>query len=174
LLENLLEWSRVQNGSLVIEPEILRVNPAVADCIVLLAESVKTKTLNVVVDIPAELTVFADPRMFHSVIRNLFSNAVKFSLKGGDIFITAGRAENNNIRISVKDSGIGMNQFILDNLFRIDVQTSRKGTEGESSSGLGLLLCIEFVRKLGGHISVSSRENEGSEFVVVLPENRSD
>lgn len=164
LLENLLAWSRVKNGSILLSQENINLKVIVEENISIFADYLKTKEINITTDIPDEMMVFADSRMLQSVIRNLISNAAKFSHKGGGIHVMAKPTGDNLIGISVGDSGIGMSPKILDQLFRIDVQINRKGTDNEPSSGLGLLLCKEFVENMGGTIWAISEEGKGSVF----------
>jgi signal transduction histidine kinase len=98
------------------------------------------------------------------------TNAVKFTPKGGSVSISAKSVSNNQIEISVKDSGIGMNQNLIDNLFRLDTVTNRKGTDGEASTGLGLLICKDFIEKNGGILKIESEEGIGSTIRFTLPE----
>jgi len=114
------------------------------------------------------MVVFADVNMFGGILRNLGSNAVKFTPKGGSITIMAKPADSKFVEISVRDSDIGMNHHLLANLFRLDEQTNRKGTEGEPSAGLGLIICKEFVEKHGGKLWVESEEGKGSTFYFTL------
>jgi signal transduction histidine kinase len=107
--------------------------------------------------------------MFQTIIRNLVSNAIKFTPRTGRVTISAVSNENNSTTITVKDPGIGMSNQMVENLFRIDFNTRRAGTEGEVSSGLGLLLCKEFVGKHGGTIWVESEEGKGTSFFFTLP-----
>ena len=115
------------------------------------------------------MNVYADGYMLGSTVRNLVSNAIKFTPKGGEITIKATSIIGNFDEISVKDTGIGMNKNMIDNLFRIDEHTNRKGTEGEASTGLGLIICREFVEKHGGRLWVDSEEGKGSTFCFSLP-----
>jgi signal transduction histidine kinase len=124
------------------------------------------------INISNDIVVYADINMAKTITRNLISNALKFTPNGGKISISAKNTENNSVEIAVKDTGIGMNQTLLDNLFRIDVQSNRKGTENEPSSGLGLLLCKDFVEKNGGEIWVESEENKGSVFYFTIPKKQ--
>ena len=107
--------------------------------------------------------------MMGSMIRNLFSNAIKFTPQNGKVFLLAHATGDQNIEISVKDSGIGMNKSMRDKLFNIDRKNNRKGTDGESSSGLGLIICKELVEKHGGKIRVKSKVGKGSTFYLTLP-----
>ncbi|MEI6133249.1 MAG: ATP-binding protein, partial [Bacillota bacterium] len=103
------------------------------------------------------------------ILRNLASNAVKFSRRGGSVIIAANPIPGNSVEISVRDTGIGMSSSMVDDLFRPDVQTSRKGTEDEPSSGLGLLLCKDFIEKHGGQLWVESQQGNGSTFYFTVP-----
>ena len=171
LLENLLEWSRMQRGQTALKPEMLGLRDVISECTKIVAESAKNKAIEIVLDSPPELQVYADTNMLQTVIRNLVSNAIKFSPKGSKVTILAVPKENNTVEISVKDSGIGMNNKILDNLFRLDINCGRFGTEGEPSTGLGLLLCKEFVEKHDGKIWVESEEGKGSTFYFTLKQS---
>jgi len=169
LLENLLEWARMQQGLIPFDPKPVEILPEVEESIVMILESVKSKEIEITYDIPDDLVVFADSKMLQFVIRNLVSNAVKFTHKGGKINISAKAKNNNRVLISIKDSGIGMSSGMIDHLFRLDSQINRNGTEGEPSSGLGLILCKEFIEKLGGKIEVESEEGKGSIFYFTIP-----
>ena len=168
LLENLLEWSRLQRGLITFNPEPMLLMPRVLDETVLLIESANKKEITLNFNIPEDLTVYADENMLGGILRNLTSNAVKFTPKGGKVIIAA-KSLNNTVECSVCDTGIGMNHEIKKNLFNIDVNTSRKGTEKEPSTGLGLILCKEFVEKHGGRLWVESEEAKGSTFYFTLP-----
>jgi CheY-like chemotaxis protein len=113
--------------------------------------------------------MFADVNTIQSVIRNLVSNAVKFTPKGGKIQVFARVIDPNNVEIGVKDSGIGMNAKIMGNLFDIDVRTNRNGTDGEPSTGLGLILCKEFIERNNGKLWMESVEGIGSAFYFTVP-----
>jgi signal transduction histidine kinase len=107
--------------------------------------------------------------MLQTIIRNLVSNAIKFTEHDGKIIISAKPAAGKNLEVSVTDSGVGMSREIIENLFKLHVDTSRPGTIGEPSTGLGLQLCKEFVEKHGGKIWVESEEFKGSTFYFTLP-----
>jgi signal transduction histidine kinase len=170
LLENLLQWAKMQQGTVAFNPELIQLHPVIDECINVAKESAKSKGIEIGYDLPDDLTVFADSNMLQTIIRNLVSNAMKFTPKGGKISVSAKANGDKIIEIAVKDTGIGMTSEMVSNLFRLDVKTNRKGTEGEPSSGLGLLLCKEFVEKLGGRIWVESEEGKGSEFKFTLPD----
>ena len=169
LLENLLEWSQIQQGAFPFNPEIIQLGIVVRSSIDMICETAKSKDIEIATDIADGLLVFVDINMIQTVIRNLVLNAVKFTPRGGKITLLAKVATGNNIEISINDNGIGMNPAMIENLFRIDVHTNRKGTEGEPSTGLGLLLCKEFTEKNGGKIWVESEEGIGSTFYFTLP-----
>lgn len=164
LLENLLEWSQIQKGSIPFNPTAIQLRELVDECLALVLETSKSKKIEISCDISEDITVFADSPILQSVLRNLVSNALKFTRKGGKVRVSAKTTFENTVEIAVQDTGIGMDQTMVDNLFRIDVQTKRKGTEGEPSTGLGLLLCKEFVEKHGGTIWAESEVGKGSTF----------
>lgn len=169
LLENLLQWARMQQGLIPFEPEVTKLNPIVIESITLMMEPAKSKEIDLTYDIPPEINVLADRNMLQTIIRNLVSNAVKFTQKGGRIGISAKVTEDKSVELSIKDTGIGMNPAMISDLFSLDIKTNRTGTEGEPSSGLGLLLCKEFVEKQGGKIWVESEEERGTRFCFTLP-----
>jgi len=169
LLNNLLEWAQIQKGTINFYPSTIKFLVLVDECLSLIKEFAKTKEIEIVLDIPAGLEIFADKNMLQTVISNFVSNAVKFTQKGGKVNLSAKINDDNCIEISIKDTGIGMSQHMIDDLFRIDVQTVRKGTEGELSTGLGLLLCKEFVEKHEGKIWVESIVGVGTTFNFSLP-----
>jgi len=172
LLENLLHWARMQQGLIPFKKELIVLHLIVEESVAMLLDAAKNKKIDVVCDIPFEIKVFADSNMLQTVIRNLVSNAVKFTPHGGKVNITAIVVADKSVKISIKDSGIGMSPAIIDHLFQLDVKTGRNGTEGEPSTGLGLLLCNEFVEKHGGKISVESVEGNGSTFYFTIPCNK--
>ncbi len=169
LLENLLEWARMQQGLIPFDPKPVELLPEVEGSIVMILESAKSKEIEIIYDIPNDLAVFADSKMLQFVIRNLVSNAVKFTHNGGKINVSAKAKGNNSVEISIKDSGIGMDNAMVDHLFRLDSRVNRNGTDGEPSSGLGLTLCKEFIEKQGGKIEVESKEGKGSIFYFTIP-----
>ena len=142
----------------------------------IILEPAKIKGVEIILDIPVALTVFADRNILQTVIRNIVTNAVKFTRSGGKINVTAKSTVDNSVEVSIKDSGIGMCQALVDDLFRLDVQTNRTGTGGEPSSGLGLILCKDFIEMHGGKLWVVSKEQNlaagkegGSTFYFTLP-----
>ena len=169
LLENLLNWARMQRGSISYDPKIWELHLLVNESVEMIREPAKIKEIEIGIQIPEGLMVFADKNILQMVIRNLVSNSIKFTEKGGKIILSVEAKDGKTVEISIKDNGIGMNKELVDNLFHADVRNGRKGTNGEPSTGLGLLLCKEFVEKHGGKIWVESEEGKGSTFSFLLP-----
>ncbi len=169
LLENLLQWSQVQRGTIQFKQEPVLLRQATDESIEMLKETARNKGIEIVTDILESLWVTADNNMLQTVIRNLISNAVKYSLKGALVTLSAKTTPENWVEVSCCDTGIGMTREIVETLFRIDVKINQKGTDGEPSSGLGLLLCKEFIEKHGGQIWVESEVGKGSTFYFSLP-----
>lgn len=168
LLENLLQWSKIQRGVVGFQPCSFKLSPAVLSSVHTVQESATKKGVTISVSIPKEVYVFGDENMIESIIRNLVSNAVKFTNRGGNIDILAKYGSNDQVEISVSDNGIGMSNDMLAKLFRIDKKTTRTGTEYEPGSGLGLIICKDFIDKHGGNILVQSQVGLGSTFKVML------
>jgi PAS domain S-box-containing protein len=169
LLNNLLEWSLIKQGLTHFEPALITLYPEVKESILAYQDPSQKKYISVDITVKKEEMVYADLNMLSSLIRNLLSNAIKYTPEGGSIVIAAETLTDNSCLISVRDSGIGISKSMLDLLFKIDTNTSRKGTNGELSCGLGLLLCKEFVSRHNGEIWVESAEGKGSTFFVKLP-----
>jgi len=169
LLENLLEWSKLKQNRMDFIPESFNLKTKISECIEQTEESAKRKNIKLSISVPDTLIVFADPHMFESVIRNLVSNAVKFTPAGGNISIAAKTGNIRSTEISITDTGIGMSADMVSKLFLLNEKISRKGTDGEPSSGLGLLLCKEFIEKHGGVISLKSEVGIGTTFLISLP-----
>jgi len=168
LLENLLEWSQLRRGVMDFIPEKINLKKKIEECIAVLSESARKKGIEILISIPEVIDVLADSHMFDTVIRNLISNAIKFTPVGGKVTLTAGYIEDHTIEIKISDSGIGMTPELKDKLFLLNEKTSRKGTEGEPSTGLGLLLCKEFIEKHNGKIWVESEAGKGSTFSFTI------
>jgi signal transduction histidine kinase len=173
LLENLLEWSRLRRGGMNFVPEKLNLKKETGECLNVLNESARKKGIAIEIAIPDEMEVIADSHMFETVIRNLVSNSIKFTTSGGIVNVTSSY-NNNSVEIKIRDSGIGMSPELKSKLFQINEKTSRPGTEGELSTGLGLLLCKEFIEKHNGKIWVESEPGKGSVFTFTLPRYQSE
>jgi len=169
LLENLLEWSRLRRGAMDFVPENLNLKKKIEASIDVLSESARKKGIGLTISVPGELEIRADIHMFDTIIRNLISNAIKFTISGGKVIVTANYNGDHYIVVKISDSGIGMAPELRNKLFQIDEKTSRPGTEGETSTGLVLLLCKEFIEKHGGKIWVESSVGQGSTFSFSLP-----
>jgi PAS domain S-box-containing protein len=169
LLENLLEWSRLKRGMMNFNPAIINLKKIITGCLGVLKESAHKKEIKITSYLPDDLEIYADSHMLETVIRNMVSNAIKFTPKSGEISISAAALPDKTIEIKIRDTGIGMNPDMLSKLFILNEKTSRTGTEGEPSTGLGLMLCKEFIEKHGGNISVESEEGKGSTFSFTVP-----
>jgi signal transduction histidine kinase len=132
-------------------------------------EQAKAKQIQLNIEIANDVAVFADSHMLQIVLRNIITNAVKFTPKGGKVTVSATKENNNTAKISVRDTGIGINPDMLGKLFKLNEKTSRKGTDGEPSSGLGLILCWEFVELQQGKIWAESEVGKGSTFHITVP-----
>ena len=172
LLENLLEWSRMQQRMIPFNPVSIPLALKITEIVEQIRDSAQKKEIEVIYDIPVDLMVVADVHMIETVIRNLVSNAVKFTPKRGRITILAKRSDEDIIEISVCDTGIGINLDLRGKMFRINEQINRKGTEGEPSTGLGLIICKDFIEKHGGKLWLESEEGKGSTFYFTLAGNR--
>ncbi len=167
LLDNLLEWSRSQTGKLEIDPENFSLKEMVDDTIDLLNENAKRKSINVLNEVPVHVIIFADKNMTSTVMRNLLSNAIKFT-DGGNVRIEA-KDLDNFVEVTITDTGVGIKQENIEKLFRLEVEFSTRGTANEKGTGLGLILCKEFIEKNNGEIYVESEEGKGTSFVFKLP-----
>jgi signal transduction histidine kinase len=168
LLTNLLEWARSQTGKISFRPETIQVEEMVRDIERLLANTSSRKSITVERFIPDQLQIFADNTMIELIFRNLISNAIKFTNPQGRIEIRA-TEETDKIVFSVADNGIGMSTATIQKLFRIDETYSTTGTQNEYGTGLGLILCKEFVDQHRGIIWVESEEGKGSTFYFSIP-----
>lgn len=172
LLENLLEWSRSQMNNISFNPEKINILDIINNLSNLFEQTLNNKSLNLIINKPQkddEVFVFADSYMVNSIIRNLISNAIKFSPKGNNIEVIIENLNTDFTNIYVKDYGVGISKQNIDSLFKIDSKYVTKGTENEKGTGLGLLLCYEFATKNSGNISVESELGIGTTFKVSLP-----
>lgn len=168
LLENLLDWSRSQTGRIKMEPKEIDISSLVALNIRLLESPARKKSILLQSNIEEKTFAFADKNMIETIVRNLISNAIKFTGEGGNITVEAER-NGNVLQVCIVDTGIGIRSESIDKLFRIDQNISTKGTANESGTGLGLILCKEFIERNGGEIWVESEEGKGSQFYFTLP-----
>ncbi|TDY67354.1 signal transduction histidine kinase [Leptospira meyeri] len=168
LLENLLEWSKLQRGQEEYRPHYYRLDNIVRECLELFTLSASNKGIVLDVNVPSHAMVFCDDRMIITVIRNLISNALKFSHKNGKVIIEANDI-GGDWQVSVIDSGVGMSKAIVDKLFKVGEVIKSTGTQGETGNGIGLLLCHEFVTVNGGTMYADSDGVSGSRFVFTIP-----
>ncbi len=170
LLENLLNWAQSQTGSIAIKPGKIDVQTLIDESIALLSESAHKKNITLSSCATPGTTIYADPNMLRSVLRNLVSNAIKFTHPSGSVTITTqSLPDSHQIKITVTDTGIGINPQALTDLFRLDLRKNTPGTANEKGTGLGLLLCQEFVKKNNGTIHVTSQPGQGTSFTITLP-----
>lgn len=171
LLENLMLWARLQRGLTHFNQEVVPLFQVVRESISLISDSASSKGIELSYSIPDSLKVFADINILQTVIRNLISNAVKFTSAGGKISLSAKTSDNTYVEITVADTGIGMSNAMIKDLFKLDPNTSRTGLGGEPGTGLGLIICKDFIENQGGRIWVESVESKGSIFHFTLPMN---
>ena len=176
LLENLLVWTRSQLGVLDIKPELINIQSIANETLSIYSEGLRAKEIDLHNNVSKEITAFADENTVATIIRNLLSNALKFTPKHGDITIDAKEVKIDNtkfVQIIVEDTGLGIPEDKLDKLFTIEDNYSTYGTNNEKGTGLGLILCKELVLKNGGDIWVDSKKEEGTKFYFNLPLNPS-
>jgi signal transduction histidine kinase len=167
LLENLLDWSTNQMGENLYNPKPVNLVSAVKENVELVKSKLESKGIELEINLPQTLDVFADEYMVYSIIRNLLTNAVKFTSDNGRIEIDA-TVHDGICSLSIADNGVGISPENLGKLFRIDKHLTTKGTHNEMGSGLGLILCKEFIERNGGEIKVESEVNKGSTFIITL------
>ncbi|WP_457619084.1 tetratricopeptide repeat-containing sensor histidine kinase [Lutibacter sp.] len=168
LLNNLLIWANSQSGNLEFNPQKVELIQVVSNVISLLEIQAINKDIEIIDNIEKNLFVLADRNMLATILRNLISNAIKFTNQNGKIEISTIK-QDSFVEISVKDNGVGILESEVKNLFNIEVKNSNVGTANEQGSGLGLILCKDFVEKHGGKIWVESTINEGTEFKFTIP-----
>lgn len=168
LMDNLLKWSNAQMHGIRPSPAMVNLAELVSENAALFKTQLAKKNISLHIENPAPLEIRADPDMLRLVLRNLTANAIKFTPEKGDIWIKTD-ADENNAYVSVRDTGIGISQADQQQLFRNDIQHTTPGTNKESGTGLGLLLCKQFVEKHHGEIRVNSEVGRGSKFTFSLP-----
>lgn len=169
LLENLLDWSRSKTGNISFEPEELSMVQTVGEIVMLLNGMAITKNILFKIDIEKDLIVKADKNMLSTILRNLVSNSIKFTHSGGFVDISYKQHDLNFALITVRDNGIGIKPENLSNMFRLDSGLKSRGTANEKGTGLGLILCKEFIERHGCRIWVESELEVGSSFSFTMP-----
>lgn len=168
LLENLLLWSRTQTGRVELKPEVVHLQEKVHEILRLVKIQANNKDIQLSMIVPSHLKVVADKNMLGTILRNLLSNAIKFTPHRGKIEVGA-RMKEGSVEIFVTDNGVGIPKENLEKIFRVENKLSTPGTDKEKGSGLGLVLCHEFVKMQGGKIWVESLQGKGSTFWFALP-----
>lgn len=168
LLNNLLDWSRIQTKNIFCEPEVFHVKATIEKAIRLYNDTASKKSINIKIDADERLTAYGDENMVYTVLRNLISNAIKFTNKNGKIEIKV-EEEGEFIRTTIADNGIGMSEEDMCRLFKLDINNTTLGTHKESGTGLGLILSKELIEKNNGKILITSNPGEGSSFSFTLP-----
>ena len=168
LLMNLMEWSQSQTGRMDFNPEYFDLDVSINEIVLLFTNIAIQKSIIINYDTDSKLLVYADKAMINTIVRNLVSNAIKFTNPGGSVTIIS-EVVPNNVKITVKDSGIGMSKSTIEKLFRIDTNYKTTGTNDETGTGLGLILCKEFINKHNGEILVESEPGKGSVFCFSIP-----
>lgn len=169
LLNNLLDWSRLQQGAFDIKRKEVSFITILNEILSIFEQNISQKNLKLTSEIEDQLFVSVDVNMLQTILRNLISNAIKFTKKGGLVKISAKSAENRMVLVNIEDNGIGMTEAMISKLFKIEEKLQVAGTEGELGSGLGLLICKEMVDRLGGKIWIESEPNKGTIFNFTLP-----
>lgn len=168
LLENLLDWSRTQTGKIKFEPQDIEIYRIAQSNIGLAQMAADKKTIKMINNLNPKTNVYADNNMLNTVLRNLISNAIKFTPDNGEIRLEQTQ-EEGYFKFSVIDNGVGIAPHNLEKLFKIDTNVTEKGTNQESGTGLGLVLCKEFIEMHNGEIGVNSELGKGTEFYFTLP-----
>lgn len=170
-LEELLEWGRYQRGTIQFNPREFNIIVDISDSIGLLRSNADSKHISVGIDVDEELLAYYDSNMVYTILRNLVSNAIKFTPVGGSIIISSAiyNQDDNYVIVSVADTGVGMDEDDKAKLFRIDTVFTKMGTNNEKGTGLGLILCKEFAERHGGKIWVESTPGIGTTFSFTLP-----
>lgn len=167
-LESLLEWSRAQSNHINYKPEFFDLRPLVLNVFTLFELTAFNKKVDLICSIDDIHIVFADRETISLVLRNLIDNAIKFTKEDGKVIVTSKKIDKF-VKVSITDTGVGLNDSDISRLFRFDEVFTRNGTQGEHGSGLGLVMCKEFVEMNKGKIEVTSRLNEGSTFNFTIP-----
>ena len=168
LLNNLLMWSRTQQGQIKHQPELQKLDSLIQQHKEMARQVGIKKTIEVYSEVPDDLMVWADQQMISTVLRNLLFNAIKFTRPGGKVCARASRY-NSFVKVEIRDNGIGMDEKMTSKVFALDQKTSRKGTAGEKGTGLGLILCKDFVQRNGGEIWIESQPEQGTSVYFTLP-----
>lgn len=169
LLENLLEWSRLQTNKITINPQIFNLYDCIKETIDVMKDTADKKEIIISTDVDKSLQVYADINSLMTVIRNILSNAIKFTKNAGNIKFEAYKNDNLSVTLKITDSGVGISDENIEKIFSIDKKLSTIGTNQEKGTGLGLVLAKEFIEKNKGTISVESKAGKGTSFILKIP-----
>ncbi|MFW6309588.1 MAG: ATP-binding protein [Prolixibacteraceae bacterium] len=169
LMENLLQWAQIQTKRRKVEPEEIEVKELIREGTEPLQSIAAEKEITIDITVPENKTVYADKKMITTVIRNLVNNSLKFSQRGGEINIFTQISKKGNVEINVKDSGVGIENTTINKLFQYGKTSSSKGTENETGSGFGLILCKELIEKNNGELIIESEKGDGTTVRFNLP-----
>jgi signal transduction histidine kinase len=169
LLKNLLEWTQMQKGTISFEPKDFTLSEIITECILSLERRSEQKGIQLINTVKDNVRAYGDEKMVNSVLLNLISNAIKFTKRNGEVTISINNTEDKMIEICVSDTGVGMQKSVVEKLFTVGEKIRSVGTDGELSTGLGLLLCKEFVEKHNGKIWATSKQDAGSTFYFTIP-----
>jgi len=172
VLDNLLNWTRLQTGKLKVDSTVIPVYAVVTTIMGYFETPGSDKNVKILNEVEPSLSLFCDEDMFRTILRNVVSNALKFTPEGGTIKIS-GRSENGSTTVCINDTGIGISGNNLKRLLRFDESFSTPGTANEKGSGLGFSLIKEFVEMNHGSFEVESEEGRGTEVCISFPESRS-
>lgn len=168
LLDNLLNWTRIQTGKIIYEPEVVDVEELVKENLAFVHSQAKNKEVTCTYKLSGKIEVYADLNMFHTIVRNLVTNAIKYTPRGGKVEVSVEKGKKK-ATITVRDTGVGIPAERLESILNLTEFTTTPGTEMETGSGFGLILTREFVEKNKGEMSIESAVGEGSSFKFTLP-----
>lgn len=170
LLESLLEWGKIQQDKIQVIPQLINLKRFAIESVDHFKEEYTYKNIEISIQVPDDIEVSTDLHILQTVHRNLINNAIKFTPEGGEICISTESDDDDRVVMIIQDSGIGMSKEMVDNLFNLEINTNRHGTNGESSTGLGLIICKELLEIQGGVLKVESVLNKGCKFMFKIPE----
>ncbi len=168
LLDNLLIWAQSQKNEIKLKPEILDLEEVINKCISVVCIMAKNKKISIKLNMTKNIMIFADENMIFTVIRNILQNAIKFSSSNTEIELITKKMEHF-IQIEIRDQGVGMKPEKMKRLFKIGIENSTRGTHNEKGTGLGLIICKDFIEKNGGKFWIKSQEGQGSTFFLTIP-----
>lgn len=173
LSEQLVAWYQAHKGSEDFNPSVLQLEPLISQTMIIWKGMAKEKEIEISLNVPRELTIYADQNMISAIVRNLVGNALKYTTRGGRVMISANRSETEGfVEITVADTGIGMTDEIRQSILNTDFQKSKPGTENEKGSGIGLLLSKEFIKQNKGELRIVSEPGSGATFTFLVPASK--